>query len=419
MSRRTQFLTGGAICVAAAALAAPADAQVAYTRDHNKSVRERAWEEHRPIGIRTGGFLLMPELTLGVEFNDNIYAAAANETDDTMFVANPSASLESQWSRHRLNLFAGVETRTYTDADDDNTVDWRIGGDGQLDINRDMFMTGRLFTGRDTESRFAGNGPAALVEPIEFEYTEGGVGFVRNVNRIRASLIGNWATYDFDDGFFPGGAVFEQDDRDLDTWDVTGRLDYALSPDTAVFGSVTRRERDYDLDTFDRDAEGWRYLVGANFDITSVIRGEVGLGYSTTSYDAIGASDTDGFAASGRIEWFPTQLTTVTLDALRDTVDSDIGGASSIERTGFGARVDHELRRDIVLNGEVYYDQDEYQVLDRDDDRTRYMLGANWYVNRVVTAGAAWQHFSQESAGVNRDRDFDVNQIMFNVTLRR
>jgi hypothetical protein len=40
-------------------------------------------------------------------------------------------------------------------------------------------------------------------------------------------------------------------------------------------------------------------------------------------------------------------------------------------------------------------------------------------MNRSVAFGAGFQHFSQESAGVSRDRDFDVNQVMFSVTLRR
>ena len=239
------------------------------------------------------------------------------------------------------------------------------------------------------------------------------------VSTVRASIGANWATYDFEDGRLPGNVPFEQDDRDHDAWDATGRLDYAISPDTAIFGSVTRRERDYDLDVFDRDSEGWRYLAGANFDITSVIRGEVGLGYSTTEYDNAALSDTDGFSAAGRVEWFPTQLTTLTFDALRDTVDSDIALSSAIERTGFGFRIDHELRRDIILHGEAAYDQDEYEGIDRDDDRTRYNVGADWYLNRSVTFGAGYQHFSQESAGVSRDRDFDVNQVMFNVTFRR
>ena len=85
----------------------------------------------------------------------------------------------------------------------------------------------------------------------------------------------------------------------------------------------------------------------------------------------------------------------------------------------FGVRVDHELRRDIVLNGEVEYDQDDYQSVDRNDDISRGEIGVDWYVNRLVTAGAAFQRTSQNSSGLNRDRDFDVNQLMFTISLRR
>lgn len=415
-----QIVNGATVgALAAAAIATPAAAQIAYDRDHNQSVQERAWSEHRPMGVRTGGFLMLPQLDLGVELNDNIYAATTNEQDDTIFIANPSVAFESQWSVHRLNLYGGLSTRTYVDADDDNTVDWRVGADGQIDINRDMFLTGRLFTGEATEPRFSGSGPATLVEPIEYSYTDAAAAFVRNVNRIRASLGVDFMNYDFNDGRFPGGAVFEQDDRDMDSIDVTGRLDYAVSPDTALFGSVTHRTRDYDQDAFDRDSEGMRYLVGANFDITATIRGEIGLGYSTTSYDAPGLTDTDGFSAGGQIEWFPTQLTTITLNALRDTVESDIGGASAVERTGYGVRIDHELRRDVILNGEAAQNQDEYQALDRDDDRSRYGVGVDWYVNRVLTAGVAYNHYSQDSSGLAADRDFDVNAVTFKVSLRR
>jgi hypothetical protein len=416
----SQVINGGAVWAIAAAVATPAGAQVAYTRDNNKSVQERAWEEHRPIGIRTGGFLMLPQLDLGVEFNDNIYATQTNEQDDTIFVASPSVAFESQWSVHRLNLFGGITTRTFMDADDDNVVDWRVGADGQIDINRDMFITGRLFTGQETEPRFAGNGPANLVEPIEFEYTEAGVAFVRNVNRIRASLGVDYRTVDFEDGFLPGPINFDQDFRDFDGTDITARLDYAINPDTAIFASVTHRTRDYDFDApLDRDSEGWRYLVGANFDVTATIRGEVGVGYSTTSYDQPGLADTDGLALTGRIEWFPTQLTTVTIDGLRDTVESDIGGASAIERTDFGVRVDHELRRDVILYGQAGWEKDEYETVDREDDRTRFGVGADWYVNRLVTAGASYTYREQESTGVFRDRDFDVNQVMFTLRLRR
>ena len=419
MSSLNQILTGGAVCALAAAAASPAGAQIAFERDHNKSVHERAAEEHMPLGIHTGGFLMLPRLDLGVEFNDNIYAAATGETEDTIFTVAPSVEFDSQWSVHRLNLYAGLTSRTFMDASDDNVVDWRVGAAGQLDVRRDAAITGHLFTGRATEPRNAASGPANLREPIEYDYRDVGAAFAHNFNRIRASLGFELDNYDYKDGQIIGGPVFDQDFRDRDELDVIARLDYAISPDTALFGSVTHRTRDYDLNLPDRDSEGWRYLVGANFDLSAKVRGEIGVGYSNTSFDSPAFQDVDGFAANARVEWFPTQITTVTVSGLRDTLESDVGGASSITRSGGSVRVDHELRRDIVLNGEIEYDQDDYQSVDRNDDISRGEIGVDWYVNRLVTAGAAFQRTSQNSSGLNRDRDFDVNQLMFTISLRR
>ncbi len=419
MSSFNQILTGAGAAVLAAAVASPATAQVAYDRDHNLSVGDRAYQAHKPLGIRTGAFLVLPVLDLGVEFNDNIYAAATGETEDTIFTVAPSVAVESQWSVHRLNLFGGLTSRTFMDADDDNVLDWRIGADGQIDIRRDTYLTGNLSTGQETEARFAGNGPATLLEPIEYDFTRAGAAIVRNVNRFRATLGVDYMNYDFQDGQIIAGPVFDQDFRDYDGFDITGRLDFAVSPDTALFGSVTHRTREYDTAVPNRDSEGWRYLVGANFDVSATVRGEVGVGYSSTDYDNPAFASIDGFSAYGQLEWFPTQITTVTLRGLRDTVESDIGAASGIERSGASIRVDHELRRDIVLNGRYGYEQDEYDAVDRNDDTSRFGVGADWYVNRLVTAGVNYERVSQNSDGVARDRDFDANRLMFNVTLRR
>lgn len=421
MSSLNQILTGSAVCaLAAAAVATPADAQQgSFVRDHNKSVHERAVDEHMPLGIHTGSFLMLPRLDLGVEFNDNIYAATSNETDDTIFTVAPSVEFDSQWSVHRLNLYGGVVSRNFMDASDDNVTDWRLGADGQLDIRRDTYATGHLFTGRTHEPRNTASGPANLREPIEYKYTNFGAALVHDVNRLRGSLGFDFNKFDYKDGQIIAGPVFDQDFRDHDALDVTGRLDYAISPDTALFGSVTHRTRDYKISTPDRDSEGWRYLVGANFDLSANLRGEVGVGYQNTSYDNPAFRDVDGFTANGRVEWFPTQLTTLTFTGVRDTIESDVNGASSIDRTGASARIDHELRRDIVLNGEFEYNQDDYQAVDRQDDISRGELGVDWYVNRLVTAGAAYQHTTQNSSGLNRNRDFDVNQVMFTISLRR
>lgn len=436
MAAHRIILTTAGACLAVGAVAAPAHAQIAYDRDHNVSVQERANEEHAPLGIGLGGFLLFPELTLGMQYSDNIYGASAAETSDWIGHADTNVRLASQWSRHALNFFGGLTTRTYLDNGDDTTFDWRLGADGRFDIVRDLYITGGAAFGQASESRFSGNGPADLTGPIDYDFTHANAAIVRDVNRIRASVGFNYGKYDFKDGRLATpqpNPIFEQDDRDSESLDITGRLDFAISPDTAVFGQVTHHTRDYDLDSgftknndpvngvpiLDRDAKGWRYLVGANFDLTSVVRGEVAVGYQTTEYDSPAFSNVDGFSAYGQVDWFVTQLTTATFNASRETVESGVTGAAGVERTSVGARVDHELRRDLILTGGLTYQKDDYVSYLRNDDRSTFDAGVDWYTNRMLTIGARYERFEQQSSGFNADRDFDANVFTVRATLRR
>lgn len=441
MGAQRILLTGAGAVLAVGAITGSAQAQIAYDRDHNVSVQQRAEKEHAAAGIGLGGFLLYPELSVGLQYNDNIYAAPDTppsvETDDFIWLADTSVRLASQWSRHAMNFFGGVTTRTFADNGDDTTFDWRMGADGRFDIVRDLYVTGGAAFGQASESRFSGNGPAALTGPIDYDFSEVNAQLVRDVNRIRAAVGFSYGKYDFKDGrlnpsIITPNPIFEQDDRDNETLELRGRVDFAVSPDTALFGQVAHRTRDYDLDggftnndpvngvpVLDRDSKGWRYLLGANFDLTNVVRGEVAVGYQTNEYDSPIYDDVDGFAAYGEVNWFVTQITTATFNAARETVESGVTGAAGVERTSIGARVDHELRRDIILTGGLRYVQDDFISLDREEDRTAFHAGADWHANRALTFGARYERFDQQSSGINRDRDFDANVFTLRATLRR
>jgi len=90
-----------------------------------------------------------------------------------------------------------------------------------------------------------------------------------------------------------------------------------------------------------------------------------------------------------------------------------------VERTSVGARVDHELRRDLILTGGLRYEQDDFVSLDREEDRTAFDAGVDWHANRTLTLGARYERFDQQSSGVDRDRDFDANVFTLRATLRR
>src|SRR5271154_7133024 len=75
---------------------------------------------------------------------------------------------------------------------------------------------------------------------------------------------------------------------------------------------------------FDNNNQGFNFGGGANFDITHLIRGEIQLGYLDQQYVSSVFETIRGLSAKAQLEWFPTQLTTVTATALRTVGDSGL-----------------------------------------------------------------------------------------------
>ena len=61
----------------------------------------------------------------------------------------------------------------------------------------------------------------------------------------------------------------------------------------------------------------------------------------------------DGAAYAANVEWYATPLTTVSFSARRDVEETGAAGAATYLSSDLGLRVDHELRRNIILSGGV------------------------------------------------------------------
>ena len=56
------------------------------------------------LGIPLSGLTLFPSLTLGTEYNDNIFSEDSGRVDDVIFTVTPSMVLQSDWSTHAFAL---------------------------------------------------------------------------------------------------------------------------------------------------------------------------------------------------------------------------------------------------------------------------------------------------------------------------
>ncbi len=390
-----------------------------FARDRNVSVNDRPRPEYAPLTVHLGAFSVLPSLTGTVEGNDNILATSSNTRSDTIFRLEPAVVARSNWSRNALNLFANVNTDLYARDSKEQTTDYLVGGDGRVDVSHDLGLAGGASYERDTEPRTSSSSPGFAIRPVQYDvaraYGEGTFA----TPRLRLSGRFGIDDYTYDNvPAFGGGLVYERD-RDHTQFTESGKAEYALVPDTSVFGQVIVNQRDYRDELpgeASRSSNGVIVRVGANFDLSHLMRGEVGVGYLYQKYDSAIYSRITGFSFSGLVQWFPTQLTTVTVSGARTPEDAGIPNVGGYTSTNLAASIDHELLRNVLLNAALTYGKDDYQSYDRSDTRTGESVGARYLMNRAVTLNLTYSHYNQDSSGTRAGAKFDVNRLYATLT---
>ncbi|WP_029910575.1 outer membrane beta-barrel protein [Caulobacter sp. UNC358MFTsu5.1] len=389
-----------------------------FKRDRNVTVRERPRPDYEAKGIKAGGFTVYPRVTGSVERNDNIYATAIAEQDDTIWRVKPEVAIRSDWSRHALGAFASATINRYSDFDTENTEEYTVGVNGRADITRGSNVTGSLQYQKRTEPRTSPTSPLAAATPVEYSLVTGSVIGVKEFNRIRLTGRLTDRNYNYDDVRNIAGGVLDQDARDRNEIYYGLKAEYAVSPDTALFGSIVGNTKNYDLATSGRDSDGYSATVGANFELSSLVRGEIEIGYMDQSYDLPIYDDIDGVSAKAEVEWFPTQLTTVTFDGSRTIEEAVATGSQGYISNNVSASVDHELLRNVLLSAEASYGKDDYQSIDRNDKRTGASAGVTYLINRNVGVFLTYTYLKQESSGGQRGSSFSDNKLAASIALQ-
>lgn len=400
----------------------PVETEGNFSRNRNVSVTEREKPGYDPLGIRLGSFLAYPQLLLASEYDSNVFAAERDRRDDLILQIEPQVRIESQWSRNAIGAYARVGRRQFLSHSRESSTDWQTGAQGNLQAGRTRLRAGADY-GRFTEPRTATNTSRTAQRRVRFNELGGFLEAVREVNRLRLHGRAEMRAYDFRNARTALGGIDLEDNRDRNVLTFTGRTDYALTPATAVYVSGSYNRRNYDLApsavTVNRDSRGYELAGGLDLDLSALIRGQVQAGYFRQSYKSPLLGRTTGLSALGRIEWFPTQLTTVTVTGARSIEDSGLEETPVFIATSVGVRADHELLRNLILNVGGEFVGDRYRGADRRDRRIVASAGAEYRMNRTIGLRAQYSYLDQNSRGTQRERRFEVQRMLISLVLRR
>lgn len=191
--------------------------------------------DYDPLGIRAGAFMINPELTLGLEYSDNIYATRRDTESDWITTITPEVDVRSNWTRHALGLNAGLEGGIYAAESDENYLDGQIILDGRLDMLREAFFTGRVSYHRLHEERGAPDADDAWDEPARYNRWHGGLGYYHGVGKLSVSGGAEITRIDFESVDLVDGTRQSLSFRDRNHYNVFGRMAYEVHPQMQPF----------------------------------------------------------------------------------------------------------------------------------------------------------------------------------------
>ena len=408
----------GAALLGTLPFAGPALAQGSPVTAPIDTVNGRSRPEYDAVGIPLGGFTILPELGVGVAYDNNIYRTRSGKRDDGYGEINPRITIASASERYPVSLDASATIRRYASVQTENTEQYVLDAAAAAEIVAGTRLSASGGYSHRIEPRGTAGDTFIGGEPIAYDLLRGSILAVHDVGAIGLEAGGDIARYSYDDAK-AGGIVIDQRFRDYRSTGGHVRVSYVIGPAIAAFvrGGLTRSHYSR-TGPIDRNSKGYSALIGMQFGVSNLISGSFGIGYLHENYADPASRNTSGFDYDVSLNWNPTPLIGVTLSGARSIQRSPFANSAGGIETRLGSRVDYELLRQIILSAELRHTRVTFRGVDRSDRNLEAQAGARYLVNRTVAATLTLNYRRQSSSGPGA-RNFDGFGAMIGVTLHR
>lgn len=392
------------------------------------TVVDRERPEVAPLGMRFGPWFFFPRAEVDELYNDNIFAGsgAPGSPKGNAFITAlaPSFDLRSNFPTNALNLSAGAILSFYSQHTNFNTQDAFGAADGRLDVDATHDIHGGLRVERAHEDPGSPNVPGNIAEPVLFNTYTANAGFAQTRLRIGYSADVTARRQEYQAVPLVGGGLSQQSERNNNSYEVALRPYYEFVPNYQGFLRAAYNLRDYDHSVIGqpvRDSHGYRADVGARIDLTGLAYGEFFVGYLRQEYRSSTFGSIGGLDAGANIVYNITQLTSLTLKGARTAQDTNFAIVGAAPSPGYlessvGLSIDHELLRNLLLNGTAAYLNDDFKGIDRTDKVYQAGVGAKYLLSRNLYVGANYTFQRRISSGTSGIGPFSRNIFLLRVS---
>ncbi|WP_169799474.1 outer membrane beta-barrel protein [Novosphingobium lentum] len=387
----------------------------AFDRNRTVAVGDRVQPGYEPLGIQAGSFTIQPKLAARLLLSDNILADAVAPKADAVAELSPSFLASSNWSRHAISLAGSVTAARHARITQENSQSFNVQAQGRFDAGGNLSIQGFGGYLRQIQNRFDPGALRGTASPVSFDLSSAGVGVTWQPNRTRFSAEARTAKIAYADVALANGLTVQSLGLDRRQNQYQLRGEYAVTADLAVLVQARLTDLRYvspvagsGLDRSSRKAE---FLAGINFEFTDFLRGEFAVGYVGQNYRSPAFTDFGGFGGRVRLQYFPSGLTTVRLDASRTVEEAGNPASPSYVRSVVGLHVDHELYRNLVISAGAEYSRNRFDQPVRTDRRTDLSLGAVYRCNRHLSVVSGFRRLHIAVSDVATRRALTIDSI--------
>ena len=249
------------------------------------------------------------------------------------------------------------------------------------------------------------NGPVPfLPEYTQFQQT---LSATREVGVLGASLAGGCRRSTYQDVLL-NGVLLNQSQFNGNTYTVSPRVSYLISPPTRMYVQATYQRNAFDGGGI--NSNSYTGVLGSEFEFRRLIRGNVYAGFTDWVYDSSAIGTVGGFTYGVDVAWYPTEVLTAKLSGKQYFSNSAAPGATSsasvVNTKTIQGQLDYEAGYQVVLSAIAAYENDNYQSAARIDDIIKIGMTARYMLSSRASIDLLYLYTTRQSSqvGFNYDR---------------
>jgi hypothetical protein len=391
-----------------------------------ESVVDRPRPEYDPLGIRFGEFFFFPRTEVDEAYNDNIFATRSSKTSAFITTLAPSFDLRSNFPQNAINVSGGGSFIRYSNNTSLNSDNGFGDVNGRLDVDNTHFFTGDVRAERSHIDLGAPEVPGNAASPLKFNDYNATAGFDQYRLRIGYEATVSVRREEYEAVPLVGGGVLSESNLNNFASEVALRPYYEFTPGYQGYLRVSYNRRDYDhaqgngVPTLTSD--GYRADLGGRVNLTGVTYLDGFVGYLDQSYAAAQFGKISGIDFGARVVWNVTQLSSLsfgvsrTVEDINEAVLEGITNSPGFLETTAVASIDHELLRNVLLNGTVSYTHNAFQNITRVDNIYAGTVGAKYLLNRHLYLGGSYSYQRYNSTGQGAQTPFTQNIFLLRIS---